>query len=242
MSLDSLFILLFISAYFLLPPSSNLLLLFAPSPVSPPNLAFLSCLLRPVLLSAGETFSESYSLTEQCQPCTECTGLMRMETPCTDSNNAVCICNYNYYFDSMSGQCTPCTVCPAGQGVYAHCEHNHDTVCEECEDDTFSDRESSLDPCLPCTICEEDTETLVAECTPISDSVCHSKSTTCSSRYYTFTSGNWVWNQREEIHPCFGFGPFRLRPTANKQRVTTGQVNHSLDSFGILSVVRRLIA
>ncbi|XP_036945987.1 tumor necrosis factor receptor superfamily member 16 [Acanthopagrus latus] len=121
----------------------------------------------------SETFSESYSLTEQCQPCTECTGLMRMETPCTDSNNAICICNYNYYFDAVSGQCAPCTVCPAGQGVYAHCEHSHDTVCEECEDDTFSDRESSLDPCLPCTMCEEDTETLVAECTPTSDSVCH---------------------------------------------------------------------
>uniref|UniRef100_A0A671YDA2 TNFR-Cys domain-containing protein n=1 Tax=Sparus aurata TaxID=8175 RepID=A0A671YDA2_SPAAU len=122
-----------------------------------------------------------------------CTGLMRMEMPCTDSNNAVCFCNYNHYFDTVSGQCTPCTVCPAGQGVYAHCEHNHDTVCEECEDDTYSDRESSLDPCLPCTICEDDIETLVAE------------------------------------------------PTANKQRVTTGQVNHSLDSFGILSVVCRLI-
>uniref|UniRef100_A0AAQ4QZP7 Nerve growth factor receptor a (TNFR superfamily, member 16) n=1 Tax=Gasterosteus aculeatus aculeatus TaxID=481459 RepID=A0AAQ4QZP7_GASAC len=121
----------------------------------------------------SETFSENYSASEQCRPCTECTGLMRMETPCTDSNDAICVCNYNYFFDAMSGKCEPCTVCPLGQGVYAHCEHGHDTVCEECLDDTYSDRESSLDPCLPCTICDEGSEIELAECTPMGDSVCH---------------------------------------------------------------------
>ncbi|XP_059204344.1 tumor necrosis factor receptor superfamily member 16 [Centropristis striata] len=121
----------------------------------------------------SETFSENYSHTEQCRPCTECTGLMRMETPCTDSNDAICVCNYNFYFDSVSGKCEPCTVCMVGFGVYAHCEHNHDTVCEECVDDTYSDRESSLDPCLPCTICDEESETQLAECTANSDSICH---------------------------------------------------------------------
>lgn len=119
-----------------------------------------------------------YSHTEKCKSCTECTGLMRMDTPCTDSNDAKCVCNYNYYFNSVTGQCEPCTVCPLGQGVYSHCSHNHDTVCEECEDETFSDRESHLEPCLPCTICEEDIEIQLAECTPTSDSICHSKSAT----------------------------------------------------------------
>lgn len=108
---------------------------------------------------------------------------MRMKTPCTDSNDAICICNYNFFFNTMSGQCEPCTVCPAGQGVYAHCEHDHDTVCEECMDDTYSDRESYLDPCLPCTICDEETEKQLAVCTPTSDSVCHSKSATCSGSF-----------------------------------------------------------
>lgn len=101
---------------------------------------------------------------------------MRMETPCTDSNDAVCVCDYNYFLDSVSGRCEPCTVCPVGQGVFLHCEYDHDTLCEECLDNTYSERESSLDPCLPCTICDEDTETQLAECTPSSDSVCHSKS------------------------------------------------------------------
>uniref|UniRef100_A0A665TK83 TNFR-Cys domain-containing protein n=1 Tax=Echeneis naucrates TaxID=173247 RepID=A0A665TK83_ECHNA len=59
---------------------------------------------------------------------------------------------------SNSGRCMPCTVCPVGQGVFAHCDHNHDTVCEMCVDDTFSDRESSLEPCLPCAICDDETE------------------------------------------------------------------------------------
>uniref|UniRef100_A0A3Q2XE38 TNFR-Cys domain-containing protein n=1 Tax=Hippocampus comes TaxID=109280 RepID=A0A3Q2XE38_HIPCM len=123
----------------------------------------------------GLDLQHNYSHTEECHACTQCTGLMRMETPCTDSNDAICVCRYNFYFDELSGRCEPCTVCPAGEGVFAHCEHDHDTVCEECVDFTFSDRDSSLDPCLPCTICDDETEIQLAHCTPVSDSVCHSK-------------------------------------------------------------------
>uniref|UniRef100_A0A8C6TQK2 Nerve growth factor receptor a (TNFR superfamily, member 16) n=1 Tax=Neogobius melanostomus TaxID=47308 RepID=A0A8C6TQK2_9GOBI len=122
----------------------------------------------------SETYSEHYSHTEECIPCTECIGMMRMETPCTDSNDAICVCNYNFFLSEITGQCEPCTVCPMGQGVYEHCSHDHDTVCEECVDDTYSERDSPLDPCLPCTICDEDTEIQLELCTPTSDSVCHS--------------------------------------------------------------------
>ncbi|XP_056144384.1 tumor necrosis factor receptor superfamily member 16 [Lampris incognitus] len=121
----------------------------------------------------SETYSENSSHTEECSPCTRCTGLMRMQTPCTDSNDALCVCDYEYFFSELSGRCELCTVCPAGQGVLAHCDHHHDTVCEECVDDTFSDRDSSLDPCLPCTICDEGIEIELAVCTAVSDSVCH---------------------------------------------------------------------
>ncbi|XP_051572962.1 tumor necrosis factor receptor superfamily member 16-like isoform X2 [Myxocyprinus asiaticus] len=121
----------------------------------------------------SETFSEIYSHSERCQTCSECTGLMRMQTPCTDSNDAVCVCNYGYFMDILSGQCEPCTVCPRGQGVLMRCEYDHDTICEECMDDTFSDQESSLDPCLPCTVCEVQTETLIRNCTPFVDTLCH---------------------------------------------------------------------
>ncbi|KAK0138319.1 Tumor necrosis factor receptor superfamily member 16 [Merluccius polli] len=122
---------------------------------------------------SGETYSENDSTTEVCKPCTQCTGLMRMQTPCTDSIDATCVCDYNYFLSDLSGRCEPCTVCPRGQGVLAHCEYDHDTVCEECVDDTYSDRDSSLDPCLPCTICEDGIEKELAPCTPSGDSVCH---------------------------------------------------------------------
>ncbi|XP_062342410.1 tumor necrosis factor receptor superfamily member 16 [Osmerus eperlanus] len=121
----------------------------------------------------SETYSENYSLTEVCLPCTQCTGLMRMQTPCTDSNDAICVCNYGYFFNDLSLRCEPCTVCPSGQGVQGHCEYNHDTVCEECIDDSYSDRDSSLDPCLPCTVCDEGIEVEMSPCTPLEDSVCH---------------------------------------------------------------------
>ncbi|XP_076853126.1 tumor necrosis factor receptor superfamily member 16 [Brachyhypopomus gauderio] len=121
----------------------------------------------------SETYSDSYSHTEACLPCTVCSGLLRMQTPCTDSNDAVCMCDYSYYLDAMSGDCLPCTECPRGYGMYARCEHDHDTVCEPCVDDTFSDQESSLDPCLPCTVCDDETETQLRECTPTADAVCH---------------------------------------------------------------------
>ncbi|KAJ7989575.1 hypothetical protein DPEC_G00305960 [Dallia pectoralis] len=121
----------------------------------------------------SETYSENYSHTETCSACTMCTGLMRMHTPCTDSNDAVCVCDYNYYLSEVSAVCEPCTLCPAGQGVLAHCDHDHDTVCEECVDDTYSDRDSSLDPCLPCTICDDGVEVELSACTPVRDSFCH---------------------------------------------------------------------
>ncbi|XP_047428405.1 tumor necrosis factor receptor superfamily member 16 [Mugil cephalus] len=161
----------------------------------------------------SETFSENYSLTEQCRPCTECTGLMRMETPCTDSNDAKCICNYNYYFNGAAGRCEPCTVCPVGQGVYTRCDHDHDTVCEECVDETFSDRESSIEPCLPCTICDEGIEIQMADCTPSSDSICHNPYVTT---YATTTSDmDLASSSFPDLLPDVSDGPFPRETTTS---------------------------
>lgn len=118
----------------------------------------------------SETFSENFSHTEKCQPCTICTGLLRMKAPCTDSNDATCVCNYNYYMNEFSQRCEPCTKCPEGQGMLLSCEFDHDTVCEECTGDTYSDQESSREPCIPCTTCD-DGEAL-QQCTSVSDTVC----------------------------------------------------------------------
>ncbi|XP_041943184.1 nerve growth factor receptor b [Alosa sapidissima] len=119
----------------------------------------------------SETFSPSWSHTERCQKCTQCTGLMRMDTPCTDTNDATCVCKYGYYADALGG-CTPCTVCPVGSGVLMRCEPGQDTLCEDCGGgDLYSDRDSDLEPCLPCTICEDE-EVQLQACTRTSDTVC----------------------------------------------------------------------
>ncbi|XP_035389324.1 nerve growth factor receptor b [Electrophorus electricus] len=118
----------------------------------------------------SETFSEIYSHTERCMPCTVCEDLLRMETPCTDANDAVCVCDYGYYLSLVTLRCEACTMCGVGQGVLLQCKHNFDTMCEVCMDDTFSDEESALDPCLPCTTCEEEGQ--LQACTSVSDTIC----------------------------------------------------------------------
>lgn len=96
-----------------------------------------------------------------------------MKTPCTDSNDATCACNYGYYMNTLSQQCEPCTMCPEGQGVLLSCELDHDTTCEECEEDTYSDQESLRDPCIPCTSCDD--SEILHPCTSVTDTVCQGK-------------------------------------------------------------------
>lgn len=107
-------------------------------------------------------------------------GLLRMETPCTDANDAICVCNYGFYMSDLTQLCVPCTKCPKGQGMLGSCEKNRDTVCEECPLDTYSDQESFREPCMPCSTCEE-TE-VQQECTPSNDTVCLGKAALFTSK------------------------------------------------------------
>ncbi|KAL3051462.1 hypothetical protein OYC64_001667 [Pagothenia borchgrevinki] len=131
----------------------------------------------------SETFSESLSHTETCQPCTMCSGLLRMKSPCTDSNDATCVCNYSYYLNTISQQCEHCTKCPEGEGMLYSCEFDHDTVCEECEEDTYSDQESSREPCIPCTTCDDDM--LLKACTSTTDTVCQAPTVSEDPLFYS---------------------------------------------------------
>ncbi|XP_059387888.1 nerve growth factor receptor b isoform X2 [Carassius carassius] len=119
----------------------------------------------------SETFSENFSHTEKCKPCTPCSELTRMLTPCTDANDAVCVCDYGFFFSKETSRCEACTVCPVGQGVLMRCIFDRDTTCEECMDDTYSDQETSFDPCMPCTVCDQP-EMELKSCTAVSDTVC----------------------------------------------------------------------
>ncbi len=65
-------------------------------------------------------------------------------------------------------------MCPVGWGVWMRCNYEHDTVCEECVDDSYSDQETSFDPCMPCTLCDPP-EIELKSCTPFSDSVCQGR-------------------------------------------------------------------
>lgn len=119
----------------------------------------------------GVTYSDTVSATEPCKPCTQCLGLQSMSAPCVESDDAVCRCAYGYYQDERSGSCRECRVCEVGFGLMFPCQDLQDTVCEECPEGTFSSEANFVDPCLPCTTCEEN-EVLVKECTAVSDAEC----------------------------------------------------------------------
>ncbi|XP_014646293.1 PREDICTED: tumor necrosis factor receptor superfamily member 16 [Ceratotherium simum simum] len=117
------------------------------------------------------TFSDVVSATEPCKPCTECVGLQSMSAPCVEADDAVCRCAYGYYQDETTGRCEACRVCEAGSGLVFSCQDKQNTVCEECPDGTYSDEANHVDPCLPCTVCE-DTERQLRECTRWADAEC----------------------------------------------------------------------
>ncbi|XP_038154750.1 nerve growth factor receptor b [Cyprinodon tularosa] len=177
----------------------------------------------------SETFSESFSHTEKCKLCTKCTGLLRMQTPCTDTNDAICTCNYGYYLNRVTQRCEACTKCPEGQGMLYKCESDHDTVCEECTDDTFSDQDNYRDPCIPCTTCDEEDEVL-QECTSISDTVCKSNDPIDVSTFSPSPSDPpEVFNPLEDLPPEIttesnsnttdGHPPERLNPGLNDKLI-----------------------
>ncbi|XP_057245086.1 tumor necrosis factor receptor superfamily member 16-like, partial [Malurus melanocephalus] len=117
------------------------------------------------------TYSDTVSATEPCKPCTQCVGLQSMSAPCVESDDAVCRCAYGYFQNDSSGGCQECRVCQAGFGLMFPCKDSQDTVCEECPEGTFSSEANFVDPCLPCTTCE-DNEVLVRECTATADAEC----------------------------------------------------------------------
>ncbi|XP_059852754.1 tumor necrosis factor receptor superfamily member 16 [Delphinus delphis] len=94
-----------------------------------------------------------------------------MSAPCVEADDAVCRCAYGYYQDETTGHCEACRVCEAGSGLVFSCQDKQNTVCEECPDGTYSDEANHVDPCLPCTVCE-DTERQLRECTRWADAEC----------------------------------------------------------------------
>nr|XP_008111719.1 PREDICTED: tumor necrosis factor receptor superfamily member 16 [Anolis carolinensis] len=117
------------------------------------------------------SYSDTVSATEACKPCKECIDLESMLVPCVESDNTVCKCIYGYYRDKKTNQCQECQICEVGYGLMYPCGENQNTMCEKCPLGTYSDEANHVDPCFPCTVCEED-EITIKECTATSDARC----------------------------------------------------------------------
>ncbi|NWQ84354.1 TNR16 factor, partial [Columbina picui] len=146
------------------------------------------------------TYSDTVSATEPCKPCTQCVGLQSMSAPCVESDDAVCRCAYGYYQDEASGSCRECRVCEVGFGLMFPCQDSQDTVCEECPEGTFSSEANFVDPCLPCTTCEEN-EVLVKECTPTSDAECRAQHGRTGQRVPAGGTLPWALQGSRAQHP-----------------------------------------
>uniref|UniRef100_A0A8C6XI44 Nerve growth factor receptor n=1 Tax=Naja naja TaxID=35670 RepID=A0A8C6XI44_NAJNA len=116
------------------------------------------------------SYSDTVSATEPCKPCKECVGLESMSAPCVESDNTICKCIYGYYRDK-NNKCKKCRICEIGYGLVYPCGENQNTWCEKCPAGTYSDEANHVDPCFPCTVCEED-EIMEKDCTATSDAKC----------------------------------------------------------------------
>lgn len=120
----------------------------------------------------GVSNSDTVRDTEPSKQC-KCEGLGSiMQAPCDGPDSAICKCVYGYYRDQESNTCKECKACETGYGLVYPCDDSHDTRCEKCLKGTYSDGANRIDPCFPCTICEED-EIVIKQCTTVSDTVCN---------------------------------------------------------------------
>lgn len=103
-----------------------------------------------------------------------------------ETDDTMCACAYGFYESEDNGECLHCRTCPVGYGMVEPCSMNQNTVCEKCPEWTFSNVDNNMDPCLPCTICEDDEDT-VTECTTTVDTICYRESIDLNPRIASVT-------------------------------------------------------
>ncbi|XP_039189004.1 tumor necrosis factor receptor superfamily member 16 isoform X2 [Crotalus tigris] len=134
------------------------------------------------------SYSDTVSATEPCKPCKECVGLESMSAPCVESDNTICKCIYGFYRDE-SNKCKKCRICEMGFGLVLPCVENQNTLCEKCPAGTYSDDANYVDPCFPCTVCEED-EVIEKDCAATSDAKCRATNPQFAVATKTLTDSN----------------------------------------------------
>ncbi|XP_038055368.1 tumor necrosis factor receptor superfamily member 4-like isoform X2 [Patiria miniata] len=93
------------------------------------------------------------------------------------SNQQVGSCRYGMFDDRQRGaepgrlNCRPCSRCMPGYGASRLCIRYNDTECSPCSPGHYSATTSSLDSCIPCTVCGR-REPEQQACTVKSDAVC----------------------------------------------------------------------
>eukprot|EP00062_Callorhinchus_milii_P027268 gi/632990361/ref/XP_007884133.1/ PREDICTED: tumor necrosis factor receptor superfamily member 16-like [Callorhinchus milii] len=117
--------------------------------------------------SEGVSFSPSEGMSP-CRPCTRCPEQESM--PCTAQADTGCHCREGAYLLPGTG-CVQCSSCPPGYGVTAQCQAGTDTQCQRCPNDTFSERESREQACVPCWHCD-DQSFVLRDCSTVSNTVC----------------------------------------------------------------------
>ncbi|XP_015278227.1 PREDICTED: tumor necrosis factor receptor superfamily member 16-like [Gekko japonicus] len=128
------------------------------------------------------TFSSVASATKPCQPCSMCPGHVPRLEVCTPTHDTVCAvsCPQGQYLHARNGShgaghCRPCQVCPEGYGAVQPCGPNANTMCQKCPKGYYSEEKSSLEPCLRCRLECHESEVMIQECTPHSDTLCMDK-------------------------------------------------------------------
>ncbi|XP_070560627.1 tumor necrosis factor receptor superfamily member 3-like [Ptychodera flava] len=101
------------------------------------------------------SFTSEWNHLESCIACKQCgdnsLGFEGVMDACTANGDAVCACKDGYFWHDH--RCQPHKSCPPGRGVVVLGSSTHNTVCEKCPAGTFSDVESSSQPCNNQTNC-----------------------------------------------------------------------------------------
>ncbi|XP_077160553.1 tumor necrosis factor receptor superfamily member 16-like isoform X2 [Paroedura picta] len=128
------------------------------------------------------TFSSVASATQPCQPCSVCPGHAPRAEGCSPARDTGCAasCPQGQFLHARNGshgarQCRPCQVCPEGYGAARPCGPNANTLCQKCPEGFYSEEKSPSEPCLRCRLECHESEVMIQECTPSSDTLCMDK-------------------------------------------------------------------
>uniref|UniRef100_A0A8D0H4Y1 Neurotrophin receptor associated death domain n=1 Tax=Sphenodon punctatus TaxID=8508 RepID=A0A8D0H4Y1_SPHPU len=123
------------------------------------------------------TFSSVTSATEPCQPCSTCPDNVLVAEACTPVRDTLCAsrCPQGHYLragNGSSSQCLPCQACQEGYGALKPCGPKANSVCQKCPEGFYSEEKSPSAPCLRCRMECNESEVMIRDCTPLSDTLC----------------------------------------------------------------------